>query len=64
MIPADQIERLRAIARGYITAVHGRDWLIHNVNEEGVAFQMPNGAKGSSACVRWWQEVAWMASRV
>jgi hypothetical protein len=54
-IPPEHLERLRALARGFISAKHGRDYTIHNLNESGVAFQKPDGAPGSSSIALWWE---------
>jgi len=51
----EYLERLRALARGFISAKYGRDLLIHNLNESGVAFQKSDGVKGSSSVALWWE---------
>ena len=54
-INPEYVERLRALARGFIAAKRGRDWPIHSMNELGVSYQKPDGAHKSSAVAMWWE---------
>lgn len=54
-LPVQHQERLRALARGFIGAKHGRDLTIHGLTATGVAYQIPGGKDGSSTTASWWE---------